>query len=115
MNIKEYKKKAELIRNNEIYRVYDLKELKDINLSLTELKTGKATTGHSHDDLDEIYIFFSGKGEMEKGKEKVKVKKGDVVLIPRKNFHKVYNKGWKTLKFWSIFEKYEGRGKQPET
>jgi len=111
MNIKEYKKRAELIRDNDIYRVYDLKELEDINLSLTELKANKETTGHTHEDLDEVYIFISGKGEMEKGKEKKKVKKGDVMLIPRGNFHKVYNKSWKPLKFWSIFEKYEGRGK----
>jgi mannose-6-phosphate isomerase-like protein (cupin superfamily) len=111
MNINGYKKKAKLIRDTDVYRVYDLVELEHLNLSLTELKIKKATGGHSHEFVDEIYIFISGSGIMEVGKKKDKVKEGDLMLIPRGNFHKVYNSGKKPLKFWSIFEKYEGRGK----
>jgi mannose-6-phosphate isomerase-like protein (cupin superfamily) len=111
VNIKEYKKKAELIRDTDVYRVYDLTSLEDINLSLTELHVGKETSGHSHEEQDEVYVFIGGKGVMENGPIKEPVKKGDVLLIPRGNFHKVYNTGWKPLRFWSIFEKYEGRGK----
>ena len=32
-------------------------------------------------------------------------------LVPKGNFHKVYNEGDKDLTFWTVFEKYEGRGK----
>jgi len=110
MDLKEYKREAELIRDNETYRVYDLKTLSHMTLSLTELKPGKATGGHSHEDAEEVYVFFQGKGEMEIGDQKQKVKKGDVLVIPKGRFHKVYNKGFAELKFWSIFEKYEGRG-----
>ncbi|MDD3089965.1 MAG: cupin domain-containing protein [Candidatus Omnitrophica bacterium] len=111
MNISGYKKKATLIRDTDIYRVYDLSELEHLNLSLTELKVRKATGGHTHEFVDEVYVFITGSGIMEIGKKKEKVKEGDVVIIHRGNFHKVYNRGRKPLKFWSIFEKYEGRGK----
>jgi len=111
MDIIQYKERAKLIRDNETYKVYDLTTLKDLNLSLTELKPGKETGGHSHKEADEIYIFIDGRGEIEIGEEKISVKGGDVVAIPGGKFHKVFNEGEKTLSFWSIFEKYEGRGK----
>ncbi|MFA4999234.1 MAG: cupin domain-containing protein [Parcubacteria group bacterium] len=110
MNLKDFKRKAKLIRDNDVYQVYDLKELENLTLSLTELKPHKSTTGHSHNTADEIYIFISGKGEVEIGGSREKVIKGDVLLVPRGNFHRVWNIGWQPLKFWAIFEKYEGRG-----
>lgn len=111
MNIEEYKKVANLLRDNEIYKVYDLSELKDLTLSLTELYPQKSTTGHSHDTSDEVYIFIGGEGMIEVGKQNFKIKGGDVILVPRGDFHKVHNQGKETLSFWTIFEKYEGRGK----
>ena len=62
MDIREYKKISNLIRDNDIYKVYDLPTLQNLNLSLTELRTGKSTTGHSQADADEVYIFISGSG-----------------------------------------------------
>jgi len=113
VNISGYKKKASLMRDTDVYRVYDLAELDHLNLSLTELKPGKETGGHAHKESDEVYVFIKGSGMMEIGEKKEKVKEGDVFIIPRGDFHKVYNKGKIPLKFWSIFEKYEGRGKKP--
>lgn len=111
MDIREYKKRAELIRDNETYKVYDLTALKDLNLSLTELNPGKETTGHSHEAADEVYVFMEGKGRVEIEKEKISVKGGDVVAVRGGKFHKVFNEGEGILSFWSIFEKYEGRGR----
>lgn len=111
MNIIQYKEQAELIRDNETYKVYDLTTLKDLNLSLTELNPGKETGGHSHQEADEIYVFIEGNGSMEIGEEKIQINSGDVVAVPGGKFHKVFNEGDKILSFWSIFEKYEGRGK----
>jgi len=111
MDIKEYKQLAKLIRDNEFYRIYDLPELKHLNISLTELYPQKSTTGHSHEDVDEVYIFIDGKGTMEVGKKTIKVKAGDIVPVKAGAFHRVHNKGEKKLSFWAIFEKYEGRGK----
>ncbi len=111
MDIKQYKERADLIRDNEIYKVYDLTVLKDLNLSLTELNSGKETGGHAHKEADEIYIFIEGKGRIEIDEEVIPVKGGSVVAIPGGKFHKVFNEGESILSFWSIFEKYEGRGR----
>lgn len=109
MDIREYKKISNLIRDNDIYKVYDLPALQNLTLSLTELYEGKSTTGHSHAEADEVYIFKSGNGSIEIDKEYEKVKDGDVVLVPRGKFHKVHNEGSETLSFWSVFEKYGDR------
>jgi mannose-6-phosphate isomerase-like protein (cupin superfamily) len=111
VNILQYKQLAKLLRDNETYKVYDLPELKDLEISLTELHPQKSTLGHSHKNVDEVYIFISGKGTMENGKKTVKVKAGDVVPVKAGNFHRVHNKTDKVLSFWAIFEKYKGRGK----
>lgn len=111
MDINEYKQSADLIRDNDIYKVYDLSELERLILSLTELYPEKSTTGHSHASADEVYFFIDGNGIIEVGNRKFDVKAGDVILVPAGDFHKVYNKRKKNLNFWTIFEKYENRGK----
>ncbi len=111
MDIKEYKQSAKLIRNNDVYKVYDLSELEHLTVSLTELYPQKATTGHSHAGADEVYVFIDSEGLMELAGRKFPVKAGNVILVPAGDFHKVYNQGEKTLSFWTIFEKYENRGK----
>lgn len=111
MDISEYKQSANLIRDNEVYKVFDLASLKHLNVSLTELYPEKSTGGHSHDNADEVYIFIEGEGTIEIGDNIFPVKTGDLILVPSGNFHKVHNKGNKNLSFWAIFEKYEGRGK----
>ncbi len=122
MDINEYKQSAKLIRDNELYKVYDLSSLNHLTLSLTELYPQKVTTGHSHNDADEVYVFIDGEGIIEVGEQKISVKAGDVVLVPAGDFHKVYNtcpaeafgearEGKKNLNFWTVFEKYSGREK----
>lgn len=110
MDIIEYKKLAKLIRNNELYKVYDLSLLRNLTLSLTELNSQKSTTGHFHEEADEVYVFIEGNGKIEiNGKISI-VKSGDIFLVPANDFHKVHNKSEKILSFWTIFEKYKGRG-----
>lgn len=112
MNIIKYKKLAKLIRNNELYKVYDLSLLRNLTLSLTELNPQKSTTGHSHEETDEVYIFIEGNGKIKIGGKISIAKSGDIFLVPAGDFHKVYNKGKKILSFLTIFEKYKGRGKE---
>ncbi len=109
MDIREYKKISNLIRDNDIYKVYDLPTLQNLTLSLTELQTGKSTTGHSHADADEVYIFISGTGSIDIDTDNQKVKDGAVILVPRGKFHKVHNEGSETFSFWTVFEKYGER------
>lgn len=110
MKIEKYKEKAKLIRDNDTYKVYDLYHLQNLSLSLTELNPNKNTSGHSHDDADEVYIFVSGTGRLQIDDNSEDVEPGDIFTIPRGAFHKVYNTSDKEiLTFWSIFEKYENR------
>jgi|SRR3989338_1016092 len=111
MDIREYRQLANLIRDNETYKVYDLPQLQNLTVSLTELYPQKSTSGHSHKEADEVYVFIHGAGTMEIGSRTQEVKDGDLVLVPRGDFHRVHNKGGDNLSFWTIFEKYEGRGK----
>ena len=111
MNIEEYKQRAELIRDNDIYKVYDLSELENLSTSLTELYPKKSTTGHSHKDADEVYLFIDGEGTIEVGEQTFQIKAGDIILVPRGDFHRVHNQKEKKLSFWNVFEKYAGRGK----
>lgn len=113
MNINKYKEEATLIRNNDTYNVFDLYKLKNLSLSLTELHAHKNTSGHSHSEADEVYVFVSGKGKIDINEDGVEnyqnCESGDVFIIPRGAFHKVYNTSDEQLTFWSIFEKYENR------
>lgn len=105
----EFAKKAALIRDSDVYSVYDLSYLKHLTPSMTILHPGKETKGHSHAGSEEVYIFLKGRGKMQLAKKKFSVKKGDLVLIPDDVFHKVFNTGKTDLVFFCVFEKYRGR------
>jgi len=96
------------IYNNVLYVVRDL-HIDGLTLSLTELKPFKSTRGHSHDDIDEIYVFVCGSGYMQLGVDDIKetfaVGKGKVVLVRKGVFHRVMNESIVPLEFVSIFAK----------
>lgn len=98
---------GEIIRDNDVYTVQDNDFLNNLVLSQTRLKPGKATTGHSHDELEEVYFFNSGTGRMKLGDEILEVKSGDVVLIKGGVFHKVYNDSEDMLIFTCVFQYYK--------
>ena len=110
--VDEFPVRVKPIRNNEVYSVHDLEYLDHLMVSMTILHPGKCTRGHAHEgDEEEVYYFLDGEGEMQLGEERFSVKKGDIVLIPKKKFHRVFNTGSKDLVFLCVFEKYKGRGK----
>jgi mannose-6-phosphate isomerase-like protein (cupin superfamily) len=106
MQLEEFKQKAQLVADNERYRIYDLR-MERLVLSLTELKPTQATRGHSHKGVEEVYLFIQGQGKMQLGDKKFEVKKGDIVAIPDGMFHRVFNPTQRFLKFFCVFEKYE--------
>ncbi|MCK4496752.1 MAG: cupin domain-containing protein [Candidatus Aenigmarchaeota archaeon] len=108
---KDFPKKVKPIRNTNVYSVHDLVFLKNLNVSMTVLHPDKATSGHSHEKEEEVYVFFEGSGEMQLGEEKFGVEEGDIVLIQAGKFHKVFNTQKKDLVFLCVFQKYKGRGK----
>ena len=54
--------------------------------------TGK-TTGHAHDDMEEVYYILSGKGKMVVGDNEFPIKAGDALYVPFGEFHVTYNTG----------------------
>lgn len=110
MKIKDFKNFAELVRNTEVYQIHDYKGLTNLTVSTTELFAGKSTSGHSHNEADEIYIVLEGEGMIEINGDKSIFEKGDFFIIPRGAFHKVSNTNESdTLKFLCVFEKYGER------
>lgn len=103
ITIETVKSKGRLVADDERYRIYDYR-LDDLTISLTELKKGQETRGHSHDSNAEVYIFLGGgNATMTVGDERFQVD-GGAVLIPRGEFHRVTNRSkMSDLLFLSIF------------
>ena len=58
--------------------------------------TGR-TTGHAHDDREEVYYILSGKGKMIVGDDEFPIKAGDALYVPPGEFHATYNTGIQTM------------------
>ena len=105
---------GKVIRDNDIYIVEDNNFLSNLVLSKTTLHPGKETTGHSHEGLEEVYLFIKGSGTMllktQIEETRLSIRSGDVVLIPDGAFHKVFNTEegvTEDLEFVCVFQKYE--------
>ena len=58
--------------------------------------TGK-TTGHAHEDMEEVYYILSGKGKMVVGEDEFPVQAGDAFYVPFGEYHVTYNTGNQAL------------------
>jgi cytidyltransferase-like protein len=92
-----------LRKKDDRYEVRDLK-LQDFILSTTSLKRGKATTGHSH-VYEEAYCFIKGCGTLVLGESSQEVKAGDIIIVPGRTFHRVFNNGCPELLFLCVFKR----------
>jgi mannose-6-phosphate isomerase-like protein (cupin superfamily) len=45
------------------------------------------TTGHSHNDMEEIYFVVSGEGIMVVGEDSYPIRQGDALYVPPGEFH----------------------------
>lgn len=54
--------------------------------------TGK-TTGHAHDDMEEVYYVLSGRGTMVVGDDEFPIQQGDAFYVPFGEYHVTYNTG----------------------
>ena len=95
---------GEIVKDNSVYLLKDNKKLNNLVLSSTFLRANQNTTGHTHKGQEEVYMFVSGKGEMEIDGKKFNVREGDCVLIEDGEFHKVYNTGHLGLYFVCVFD-----------
>ena len=95
---------GEVVKDNEVYLLKDNKTLNNLVLSSTFLRANQCTNGHKHEGQEEVYMFISGKGEMEIDGIKFNVREGDCILIEDGEFHKVYNTSHLGLYFVCVFD-----------
>lgn len=74
--------------------------LQMVNWSLQ--KTGKSIESHYHENLDEIYIILSGRGEITVDGETEIVEKGDTIIIPHGAVHTMQNQGTEDIEFIAL-------------
>jgi mannose-6-phosphate isomerase-like protein (cupin superfamily) len=108
-SVSDFGSVGKVVKDSDVYTVTDVSILKDLVVSKTVLHPGKETSGHSHGDAEEVYMFVNGSGKMQVDEEKSDVSEGDIVIIERGKFHKVFNTGDSDLEFVCVFEKYGDR------
>lgn len=89
-----------LRKKDDKYEIYN-RHLEDFTLSITYLNQGKSTTGHSH-NWEEAYYIIKGRGRILVGDAMHSIKAKDFIIIPKGDFHRVYNDDSK-LVFLCIF------------
>ena len=92
-----------VVKEDDRYVVLDNKELNKLVPSITKLNPHKATSGHSHDGQEEVYVFTSGTGIMQINDHKFEVNKGYVIPVPDGAFHRVFNESDELLEFAAVF------------
>jgi mannose-6-phosphate isomerase-like protein (cupin superfamily) len=70
--------------------------------------TGK-TTGHAHEDMEEVYFILSGRGKMVIDADEFPIKEGDAFYVPFGAFHVTYNTGIQPLKILWVTGRVETR------
>ena len=93
-----------VVKEDERYIVTDNDTLKNLVTSITKLNPHHSTSGHSHSDQEEVYIFRSGKGEIEINERRFPIKEGDIIFIEDGDFHRVHNTSDETLEFVCVFD-----------
>ena len=95
---------GEVVKDDERYVVKDNDVLNNLDVSSTDLKPGKSTSGHIHPGQEEVYNFVKGEGKMKVDEDVFPVKEGDVILIEDGKFHQVINDSKKNLYFVCVFD-----------
>jgi mannose-6-phosphate isomerase-like protein (cupin superfamily) len=84
---------AEILRDT--YYLIDPENSPSKNLTMgytVIYPTGK-TTGHAHDDMEEVYYILTGKGKMVIGDDEFPIQSGDAFYVPFGKYHVTYNTG----------------------
>jgi len=98
---------------NEVLTDFSHTGLKNLIVCMNVLYPGKVnsefkmTRGHFH-NADEVYLVLKGKGLMRIERERIQIKKGDLITIPKNAWHRSINTGKEKLVFLTIFEKHVG-------
>jgi mannose-6-phosphate isomerase-like protein (cupin superfamily) len=66
---------------------------KNLTMGYTVIYPTGKTTGHAHDDMEEVYYILNGKGKMVIGKDEFPIQAGDAFYVPFGAYHVTYNTG----------------------
>ena len=66
---------------------------KNLTMGYTVIYPTGKTTGHAHDDMEEVYYILTGKGKMVIGDDEFPIQAGDAFYVPFGEFHVTYNTG----------------------
>ena len=66
---------------------------RNLTMGYTTIYPTGTTTGHAHDDMEEVYFVISGEGFMVIGDEQFEIKPGDGLYVPPGMFHTTLQKG----------------------
>lgn len=64
-----------------------------LTLGVTTIYPTGSTTGHSHDDREEVYYVVSGEGIMLVGEDEYPIKAGDALYVPPSEYHTTFQSG----------------------
>jgi len=64
-----------------------------LTMGYTTIYPTGTTTGHTHDDMEEVYFVISGEGIMVVGEDEFEIKPGDGLYVPPGVFHTTYQRG----------------------
>ena len=66
---------------------------KNLTMGYTVIYPTGKTTGHAHDDMEEVYYILTGKGKMAIGDDEFPIQAGDAFYVPFGAYHVTFNTG----------------------
>jgi mannose-6-phosphate isomerase-like protein (cupin superfamily) len=90
-------RESEILRDT--YFLIDPEDSPSRNLKMgyTIVYPTRRTTGHAHEDMEEVYFVLSGKGKMVVGEDEFPIEAGDAFYVPFGEYHVTYNVGIEPL------------------
>ncbi|MEM7304442.1 MAG: cupin domain-containing protein [Pseudomonadota bacterium] len=78
----------------------DSHDVKNQSFAEATVPPGTKTELHLHKTTEELYIIFSGFGDMTMGEDTFRVNPGDTICIPPNTPHCIFNPGDDELRFF---------------
>ncbi|MDY6914092.1 MAG: cupin domain-containing protein [Planctomycetota bacterium] len=90
-NVKD--RKSEILRDTYFLVDPDSGPSQRLKMGHTTIYPTGKTTGHAHDDMEEVYFVVSGKGIMGIGSDEFPIEAGDAFYVPPGQHHVTYQRG----------------------
>ncbi len=85
---------------------------KRLTMGYTTIYPTGTTTGHVHDDMEEVYFVISGEGIMVIGEDRFPIKPGDGLYVPPGLFHTTIQTGNQPLTVLWVTGRIGAEGKE---